>query len=96
MIPAMQEVLSKPGHQNLPLTEQQFYELRIDDSSDPDAPGFQVSQSRASWSEPDKEMRWDEIEREHWATYEAARNRYTARRQALAERGFTESDMDFF
>ncbi|HEY1649445.1 MAG TPA: hypothetical protein VGF96_15795 [Terracidiphilus sp.] len=92
----MQEVLAKPGNQDLPLSEQEFYELRIDDSTDPEQPGFVVMQSRATWSEADKGMVWDEIEREHWIMYQAAKNRYAARRQVLMERGFTESDMDLF
>ncbi len=92
----MQELFSKPGTEDLPLSEQEFYELRIDDSPDPDRPGFVLMQSRAQWSEIDRQMMWDEIEKEHWITYQAAMNRYERRRQALAARGFTESDMDLF
>lgn len=92
----MQEVLAKPGCQSLALSDREFYELRIDDSPDPDWPGFVVMQSRARWSEADKQMMWDEIEKEHWGSYQAAKNRYAARRQALAEQGFTESDTDLF
>jgi hypothetical protein len=92
----MQEILSKSGCEILPLSEQEFYELRIDDSPDPNWPGFVVMQSRASWSEADQQMMWDGIETEHWITYQAAQNRYAVRKQLLAEKGFTESDMDLF
>lgn len=83
-------MLTKPANELLPFSEQEFYELRIDDSIDPDRPGFVVMQSRAQWSEIDRQMMWDEIEEEHWITYQAAQNRYERRRQALAARGFTE------
>lgn len=91
----MQELLFKSGNQSLPLSEQEFYELRMDDLPEPDSPGFVIVESRASWNDTSNDMILNEIEKEHWATYETAKNRYMARRQLLAEKGFTESDLDF-
>ncbi len=49
----LQEVLSKPGTETLPLAEQEFYELCIEESDDIWRPGFVVTQTRGQWSEID-------------------------------------------
>ncbi len=91
---AMQEVLSRTVDPKAPLQGQEFYELRIDDSDDVWRPGFVVSEAHAQWSEIDQKIVWDETEHERCSTYAHAKERYAARRQVLAEKGFIYSDMD--
>jgi hypothetical protein len=43
----MQEVVSKLGAETLPLAEQEFYELSIEESEDAFRPGFVVKQTHA-------------------------------------------------
>lgn len=86
----MQEVFSRVGSLSLPLAKQEFFELRIEVSSNPNRRGFVVMQSRGCWSEADRQLMWDEIEREHTFTFEAAASCYASRRHNLVERGFTE------
>ncbi len=90
----MQEVLSRTVDPNAPLKGQEFYEIRIDDSNHILHSAFIVSQKHAAWSEIDQQVMWDDIESERCVTYEHAQERYTARRLALAEKGFIYSDMD--
>lgn len=92
----MQEILSKPGYEQLPRSEQEFYELRIDDSDDIQRPGFIVKQTRASRNERDTEFIWADYEWERLPTLREARERYEARREALRAKGFTHSDIDLF
>ena len=91
---AMQEVLSKTVDPKAPLEDQEFYELRIDDSDDVWRPGFVVIQTHAQWSEIDLQVMWDEPETERCFTYEHAKKQYETRRLALTEMGFIYSDMD--
>ena len=91
----LQEVLSKPGTETLPLAEQEFYELCIEESDDAFRPGFIVKQSRAQWSEIDGQVIWEEPEWERWPTLKKADERCEEWRRALAAKGFTQSDMDF-
>lgn len=90
----MQEVLSRNIDPKAPLSGQEFYELRIDDSDDVWRPGFVVVQAHAQWSEIDRQIMWDEPESEQCYTYAHAQKVYAARRQALAQKGFIYSDMD--
>jgi hypothetical protein len=94
MVDAVQEVLSRTVDPNTPLEGQEFYELRIDDSGDIFRAGFIVIQKHAEWSEIDQQAMWNDIESERCVTYEHAQERYTARRLALTEKGFIDSDMD--
>ena len=94
MMDAVQEVLSRTVDPNAPLKGQEFYEIRIDDSNHILHSAFIVSQKHAAWSEIDQQVMWDDIESERCVTYEHAQERYTARRLALAEKGFIYSDMD--
>ena len=55
-----QEVLSTPGAKSVPLVEQEFYELCIEESDDVFRPGFIVKQTRAEWSEIDGQVMWEE------------------------------------
>ena len=92
----MQELLSKADDPKIPLSEQEFYELRLDDSTDNWRPGVLVKQAHAQWSEIDRQIMWDEFESERLPTLEEAKERYEARRLALFQRGFIHSDMDLF
>lgn len=92
----MQEILSNTDDPKTPLSEQEFYELRLDDSDDIWRPGYDVRQSHAQWSEIDQQVIWDNCESERLPTLEKAKERYEARRRALAVRGFANSDMDLF
>jgi hypothetical protein len=92
----MQEILAKPGYEALPLVEQEFYELCIEESNDIWRPGFIVKQSRAEWSEIDKQFMWDTSDWERWPTLKKAQERYAARLSNLRAQGFTQSDMDLF
>jgi hypothetical protein len=85
----LQEVLSKPGAETLPLAEQEFYELCIEESDDAFRPGFIVKQSRAQWSEIGGQVMWEEPEWERWPTLKKAKERCDEWRKALAAKGFT-------
>ena len=91
----LQEVLSKPGAETLPLAEQEFYELCIEESDDAFRPGFIVKQSRAQWSEIGGQVMWEEPEWERWPTLKKAKERCDEWRKALAAKGFSQSDLDF-
>jgi hypothetical protein len=91
----MQEILARPGYEKLPLSEQEFYGLYIDDSEDEEHPGFFVRQLHILWSEIDRHHIFDEMHSEHSANIELAQARYEARRRALIAEGFSHSDMEF-
>jgi hypothetical protein len=91
----MQEILSKiKDTVGVPLPQQVFYELRLDDSEEIWRPGFIVREARAGWDESSQQVVWDEVETERLATRGEAIARYETRRKALAKRGFVYSDMD--
>jgi hypothetical protein len=94
MMDGVQEVLSRTVDPKAPLKGQEFYELRLDDSDDIWRPGFIVTQAHAKWSEINQQVIWDETESEQCLTYDHAKQRYEARRLALAQQGFLYSDMD--
>ena len=68
MIPLMQEVLSKTTDPNVPLQEQEYFELRLDDLGFPFRPQFIdslgvvarhrfiVREAHAAWSEIDRDI----------------------------------------
>ena len=90
----LQEVLSKPGAETLPLAEQEFYELCIEESDDVFRPGFVVKQTCAEWSEIDRQVMWESPEWERWPTLKKAKEKCGEWRKALAAKGFTQSDLD--
>jgi hypothetical protein len=92
----MIEVLSKADDPNVPLSEQEYYELRLDDSDDIWRPGFIVKEAHGVWSEIDQQAVWIDIESEHVPTLEEAKKRYESRKLVLAGMGFNYSDMDLF
>lgn len=90
-----QEVLSQPDNSNKLLKHQEFYELRIQHSTDPSQSGYEVIQWRTCWSETDERfLREDELQ-ERWSTVQQAWNRYAARLRSLNDLGFKHSDLDF-
>jgi hypothetical protein len=91
----LQEVLSKPGAGTLPLAEQEFFELCIEESVDIWRPGFVLKQTHAQWSEIDGQVMWEDPELERWPTLKTAKERCDRWRKALAAKGFSQSDMDF-
>jgi hypothetical protein len=91
---SMQELLSRMDNLKATLSEQEVYELRLDDSDDVRRPGYIVKQAHAQWSEVDGQVMWDDFQSEQWPTLAKAKERYEARRRSLAEQGFTCSDMD--
>jgi len=91
----MQEVLSKPGYEELPRSEWEFHELCIEESEDVYRPGFIVKQAHARWIEIDRQIMWEDPETEQWPTLKAAKEKYEERREVLAGKGFVHSDMDF-
>jgi hypothetical protein len=91
----LQELLSKPECESLSLFEQEFYELCIEESDDVWRPGFVVKQTRAQWSESDRQVMWEGPEWERWPTLKKAKEKYEEWRKALAAKGFIQSDLDF-
>ncbi len=91
----MQEVLSKPGYENLPRSEWEFYELCIEEADDVWRPGFIVKQTHAQWIEIDRQVMWEEPEWVRWPTLKSAQRQYENWRNALQARGFARSDMTF-
>src|ERR1035438_5929417 len=84
----LQEVLSKPGADNAPLAEQEFYELCIEESNDVFRPGFIVKKAHAQWVEIDGQVMWEDPEWERWPTLQKAKERCEEWRKALAAKGF--------
>jgi hypothetical protein len=95
MILVMQEILSKTDDANVPLRDQEFYELRLYDSESGGEPVYCVRQARARWNEEAGEAVWDEEQVQAFVTHREAEERYEARRRVLADKGFIYSDMDF-
>jgi hypothetical protein len=92
----MQELLSKTDDPKAQLRGQEFYELRLDDSSGSWESRYIVREAHAQWHEESGQVVWDEAETETTATIEQAKSRYAERRLALAAKGFIYSDMELF
>jgi hypothetical protein len=90
----MQEVLSKTVDTNAPLKDQEFYELRLDDSDNIWRGRCMIREARVHWDSGFGRFVWDEPLVEYALNREVAREQYEARRAALVERGFIYSDMD--
>ena len=103
----MQEVLSKTTDGNVPLREREYFELRLDDLGLPFRPQFidsmgavarhrfLVVQTHAAWSEIDLNIMWDSSEHDECSSLDEAVLRYEIRREAIVDKGFVYSDMDF-
>ena len=92
----MQEVLSKTCDTNIPLREQEFFELSLLDEANPLGTRYSVRQAHAQWSEKDRQVMWDDEQVDHFWILDEAKRRYAERRLALAQQGFIYSDMDLF
>jgi hypothetical protein len=91
----MQELLSKTADPKTSASEQEFVELRLDDSDDIWMGRHVIREAHAYWDEALGMTVWDEPVAEYARTPEDAKVRYEARRAALAARGFVYSDMDW-
>jgi hypothetical protein len=101
----MQEVLFKTADSNVPLQEQELFELRLDDLGFRFWPHFvdivgtvahhryMVLETHAAWSEKDRDIIWDGYEHDQCSTLEEAELSYELRRAALVLKGFIYSDM---
>jgi hypothetical protein len=102
----MREVLSKTTDPNVPLTEQEYYELRLDDLGFPFRPQFidiigavarhrfLVRKAHAAWSKNNRNVMWDGVEHDECSTLEEAEVRYAIRRDVIVDKGFIYSDME--
>jgi hypothetical protein len=103
----MQEVFSKTADPNVPLQEQECFELRLDDLGVPFPPQFLSSmgaivlhrfilrEAHAAWSEIDRNVRWDGFEHDECSNLHDAELRYAIRRDAIVDKGFIYSDMEW-
>jgi hypothetical protein len=91
----MQEILSKTADPNVPLREQEFFELSLLDEPNQLGTRYAVRQCHAEWSEVDNQIMWDGEEIDHFWILAEAKRRYSERRLALNERGFVYSDLDW-
>jgi hypothetical protein len=91
----MQEVLSRPGESDKPISEQEYWTLEPLDFTENYQPAFVVQQACGRWSEIDRQFMFEQIETERWPLLIDAEERYEIRRLALVKKGFVHSDMDF-
>ena len=103
----MKEAFSKTTDANVPLQEQEYFELRMDDLGTPFRPQpidsmgavarhrFLVLESHSAWSEIDCNVTWDSFEHDECLTLEEAAWRYAERRATIVEKGFIYSDKEF-
>jgi hypothetical protein len=94
----MQEVFSKSTDPNVPLQEQECFELRIDDLiyglGAVVCHRFLVREAHAVWSEIDRSVMWDGFEHDECSNLHDAELRYAIRRGAVVDKGFIYSDME--
>jgi hypothetical protein len=102
----MLEVLAKSADPNVPLHEQAYCELRLDDLGYPFQPQFVASlgsiarhrfivrEAHAAWSETDQDIICGRYEHDECSTIEEAELRYELRRAVLVLRGFIYSNME--
>jgi CxxC-x17-CxxC domain-containing protein len=88
----MQEVLSKTTDANIPLQEQEYFELRLDDLGFPFRPlwvesigivvqhRFLIRQAHGAWSEVDRNIMWEGYDLDECSTLEEAQRYYELRR----------------
>ena len=93
--PAMQELLSKTRDLYIPLRDQDYYELRLFQKTNPLGTRHCVQQTHAQWSELDRDVMFEGEEVEYFWILDEAKRRYAERRLSLNEKGFIYSDMDW-
>jgi len=84
----VEEVLSRPGENDKPIAEQEYWTLGIVDWTESWRPGFAVQQARAFWSEIDRQFMCTELETELYPLLIDAEERYETRRLALLKMVF--------
>jgi hypothetical protein len=92
----MQELLLKTDDADIPLREQEFFELSLLDEAHQLGTRYCLRQWHAEWSEIDGQIMWDDEQVEHFWILAEAKRRYAERRLALTKKGFIYSDMDLF
>jgi hypothetical protein len=94
----MQEVFSKTADPNVPLQEQECFELRLNDLiyglGAVVRHRFLVREAHAAWSEIDRNVIWDGYEHDECSNLHDAELRYAIRRDAIVDKGFINSDME--
>ena len=102
----MQELLAKTADPNIPLEEQEYCELRLDDLGYPFRPQFVASlgaiarhrfivrEAHAVWSQIELDFICGRYEHDECSTIEQAELRYELRRAVLVLRGFIYSTME--
>jgi hypothetical protein len=88
----MQELLSTPSNRKGSVDDGESYELNLLDCAD--LLGFDVQVIRHSFGTGGVGHEIEEVSYDHFTNLDEAKQHYAARKQALANRGFTESDMD--
>jgi hypothetical protein len=76
----------------VPIQDQEFYELAIDDWNGCWDPGFVVRQAHAASCEVEKQIMFDEIRAKKFPTLGAAKEEYERSRRALFDRVHTFGD----
>ena len=93
----MQEVFSKATDPNVPLQEQEYSKLRIDDLiyglGTVVRHHFLVRQAHAASSEIDRDVIWDGFEHDECSKLHDAELRYSIRRDAIVDKGFIHVDL---
>ncbi len=90
----MEEVLSKSTDPKTPLEQMEFYELSLLDEANELGTRHCIRQAHVAWNEIEGELMSDQEEVEYFWILGEAKQRYEERRCALADKGFTYSDMD--
>jgi hypothetical protein len=91
----MEEVFSRPGESDKPVSEQEYWALELLDWTESYQPCFVVQQASGLWNKVDRQFMFEQIETERWPLLIDAEQRYEALRLALMKKGFVLSDMEF-
>jgi hypothetical protein len=94
IILAMEEVLSKSIDPKTPSEQMEFYELSLLDEANELGTRHCIRQAHVAWNEIEGDLMSDQEEVEYFWILAEAKQRYEERRRALADKGFTYSDMD--
>jgi hypothetical protein len=90
----MQEELSNTADPSALTPNTEFYELHLYDSGLSGEEEYYIREAHARWNASIKYVEWDEPVIRAFQTLQEAKDVYSARKIALARRGFIYSDMD--
>jgi hypothetical protein len=90
----MQEELSNTADPSALTPNTEFYELHLYDSGLSGEEEYYIREAHARWNTSIKYVEWDEPVIRAFQTLQEAKDVYSARKIALARRGFIYSDMD--